>query len=394
MLATPERPLAGLRVLDSADEKGELCGRILADLGARVIRLEPPAGARSRRLPPFAPGRSTSLYFALRNAGKRGITLDFRTPTGALLLHRLLERADAWIETERPGALAACGLDPAELLARHPALVVTSITDFGQDGPYRDWQGTDMLGFAMGGLLHRCGRADRPPVMPPGSLAYDSTGLVAALATLVALYRRLISGRGQHLDVSVLESVANMSDWALPNYSVSQGFQARDGAGFYALYRCADGWVRMVVLVTRHWRALLDWMGSPAELTDPKLDQFLERLVRRAEVEPVIERFFADQKKIDVAREAQRRGIPVTPLLLPAEVLENEHTRARGTFGALAIEPGLEVRFPSGLLQIDEQRVGPRERPPGLGEHNEAVYCGELGLGAGELEALRCQGVV
>jgi crotonobetainyl-CoA:carnitine CoA-transferase CaiB-like acyl-CoA transferase len=394
MAGTPERPLAGLRVLDSADEKGELCGRILGDLGAEVIRLEPPTGALSRRLPPFAPGRATSLFFALRNAGKRSITLDFRTPTGAELLHRLLGRVDAWIETEPPGSLAACGLAPAELLARHPALVLTSITDFGQDGPYRDWQGTDMLGFAMGGLLYRCGRADRPPVMPPGSLAYDSTALVAALATLIALYRRLTSGRGQHLDVSVLESVANMSDWALPNYSVSQGFQARDGAGFYALYRCADGWVRMVVLVTRHWDALLDWMGRPAELADPKLDQFLERLVRRAEVEPVIERFFADQKKIDVACEAQRRGIPVTPLLLPSEVLENEHTRARATFAPLEIEPGLEVTFPTGFLQIDGHRVGPRERPPRPGEHNAAIYGGELGIGAEELEALRCQGVV
>ena len=387
-------PLEGLRVLDSADEKGELCGRLLGDLGAEVIRLEPPVGARSRRLPPFAPGRATSLYFALRNAGKRGITLDFRSPTGAELLHRLLERVDVWIESERPGALAACGLAHPDLLARHPALVLTSITDFGQDGPYRDWQGTDMLGFAMGGLLHRCGRASRPPVMPPGSLAYDSTGVVAALATLVALYRRLRSGRGQHLDVSVQESVANMNDWALPNYSVSQGFQSRDGAGIYALYRCADGWVRMIVLVTRHWHALLDWMGRPAELADPKLDQFLERLVRRAEIEPVIERFFADQKKIEIALEAQRRGIPVTPLLLPAEVLENEHTRARGTLGRMEIESGLEVSFPTGFLQIDDRRVGPRERPPRPGEHNEAIYCGELGLGAEELEALRCQGVV
>jgi crotonobetainyl-CoA:carnitine CoA-transferase CaiB-like acyl-CoA transferase len=394
MPGTVERPLAGLRVLDSADEKAELCGRLLCDLGAEVIRLEPPSGALSRRLPPFAPGRATSLYFALRNAGKRGITLDFRTPTGAELLHRLLGRVDVWIETERPGALAACGLAPADVLARHPALVLTSITDFGQDGPYRDWQGTDMLGFAMGGLLHRCGRASLPPVMPPGSLAWDSTGVVAAFATAMALYRRLRSGRGQHLDVSVLESVANMSDWALPNYSVSQGFQARDGAGFYALYRCADGYVRMIVLVTRHWHALLDWMGRPDELADPKLDQFLERLVRRAEIEPVIECFFADRKKIDVAREAQQRGIPVTPLLEPGEVLENEHTRARGTFAPLEIEPGLEVTFPTGFLQIDAQRMGPRERAPQAGEHNALIYQGELGLGDAELEALRCQGVV
>ena len=128
-----ERPLAGFRVVDLADEKGELCGRMLADLGADVVRVEPPGGARSRRLPPFHGG--TSLFFAYRNLGKRGITLDLAQAADREKLHALLAGADALIESFAPDALAARGLDPAELLRRHPHLVVTSISDFGRTGP-------------------------------------------------------------------------------------------------------------------------------------------------------------------------------------------------------------------------------------------------------------------
>ena len=146
-------PLEGLRVVDLADEKGELCGRLLADFGAEVIRVEPPGGAVSRRLAPFAPDGRTSLYFALRNAGKRGLVLDPEERAGRERLEALLADADVLIESFAPGRLAALGLAPAELVARHPGLVVTSISDFGQLGPYRDFKGTDMIGFAVGALI-------------------------------------------------------------------------------------------------------------------------------------------------------------------------------------------------------------------------------------------------
>ena len=183
-----------------ADERGELCGRIMADLGADVIRAEPPGGAVSRTLPPFAPDGATSLYFAFRNAGKRGLTLDVTRPGGRELLHRLLERADIWIESIAPRRLAEWRLEPAETLARHPALVITSITDFGHSGPYRDYEGTDMIGFALSGLMHRAGAATRPPVVAPGALAYDAAGVTGAYAALMAYWKRLRSGRGQHVD--------------------------------------------------------------------------------------------------------------------------------------------------------------------------------------------------
>jgi len=156
------RALEGMRVVDLADEKGELCGRLLADLGAEVIRVEPPGGALSRRLSPFAPDGGTSLYFGFRNAGKRGAVIDLETDAGRERLHALLDQADVMIESGLPGSLARLGLSPASLTERHPHLVVTSITDFGQTGPYAEFQGTELVAFAMGGMMYRAGRIEKP----------------------------------------------------------------------------------------------------------------------------------------------------------------------------------------------------------------------------------------
>ncbi len=365
------KPLSGLRVVDLADEKGELCGRLLADLGADVIRVEPPEGALSRTLPPFTPGGEASLYFAVRNAGKRGAVLNLEVEEGREGLHELLGDADLLIESTQPGTLARLGLDAEALRARHPGLIVTSITDFGQDGPYADYQGTNMVGVALGGMLHRAGIAEKPPVMIPGSLAYDVAGIAGALGSLVAFWKRLHTGRGQHIDVSAMDATAGLTDWSLPNYSLNPNLGHRTGTGIYTLYRCADGFIRMIILVPKHWRALKKWVGATGELDDPKYDQFINRLMDMDKIVPLLEGFFADKKKTEVAVEAQRRGIPATPLLLPAEVLENEHTRGRGTFRTLPVAPGLEASVASGFFTVDGARAGPTTGPPELGELSE-----------------------
>jgi crotonobetainyl-CoA:carnitine CoA-transferase CaiB-like acyl-CoA transferase len=226
----------------------------------------------------------------------------------------------------------------------------------------------------MGGLMHRAGAAHKPPVVAPGALAYDAAGVTAAFATLLAYWKRLQTGRGQHVDVSVLESVANLSDWALPGFSTSGQAGGRSGAGIYTLYRCADGWIRMIVLVKHHWRALLDWIGNPEELADPALDEFLGRLRNMDLIVRTVEGFFRDKKKVDVAREAQRRGIPATPLLMPSEVLANEHVMARGTFRRYDVGGGFEADLPAGLLEVDGERAAPRAGPPALGGDGEPAF--------------------
>jgi crotonobetainyl-CoA:carnitine CoA-transferase CaiB-like acyl-CoA transferase len=367
------QPLRGLRIIDMTDERGALCGRVLADLGADVICVEPPSGSPFRQAPPLAPDATSSLAFAFRNAGKRGVALDIASDGGREQLHNLFDSADAWIESNPPGALAVYGLDPDVVLRRHPALVITSITDFGQTGPHRNYLGTDMIGYAMGGMLYRAGAAHRPPLVAPGSQAYDTAALTAAFGTVTALHQRGRTGRGQWLDVSVQEATANLADWSVPLYSTLGLHTHREGAGMYPVYRCTDGWLRMIVLPLKHWRALRAWMGEPAELQDPAFDEYVQRIANRSLIEAVIQRFLAGWSKEAAAREAQARDIPATPVLTLGEVLDNGHTRARGTFAELEILAGLRARVPSGFFEFDGVRCGPRGKAPAVGEHNEAV---------------------
>ena len=378
------KPLTGLRAVDLADEKGELCGRMLADLGAEVIRVEPPEGALSRSLGPFTPDGNASLYFATRNAGKRGAVISLDTDAGRERLDALLCEADFLIESSQPGTMKRLGLGAEELLAKHPGLIVTSITDFGQDGPYADYQGTNMVGVAMGGMLHRAGILAKPPVMIPGQLAYDVAGIAGAFGSLVAFYKRLHTGVGQHVDVSAMDATAGLSDWSLANYSLNPNLGSRSGSGIYTLYRCADGFIRMIILVPKHWRALKDWVGNPKELEDPKYDQFINRLMELDKIVAVLESFFADKKKIEVACEAQRRGIPATPLLLPSEVLENEHAVGRKSFTTLEVAPGVAASVASGFVSIDGERAGPRSGPPELGELGDGGFSESAERGAFE----------
>jgi crotonobetainyl-CoA:carnitine CoA-transferase CaiB-like acyl-CoA transferase len=375
-----DQPLAGLRVVDMADEKGELCGRLLADLGADVVRVEPPAGASSRRLPPRH--GEAGLYFAVRNANKRGIVVDLASEPGRRRLTGLLECADVWIESTRPGALAEVGLDPGDVSARMDHLVVVSVTDFGQTGPYRDHVGTDPVLFAMSGMLFRSGTPDRPPLLMPGALAYDVAGIVAAFATLTAHRLMSATGKGEHIDVSVLEAAAQATDWSLANYSAAAAFgglykELRSGAGLYQLYPCADGLVRLAVISRRQWHALRAWLGEPEFLQDPELDGVVARMRIQADVlDPLYRALFADRQMSELAVEAQARGIPMTPVLPLDAVLATGHYKERGSFVEAEAAPGLTGPVVSGFFEMNGQRVGYRRPAPQLGQHDTDVSWG------------------
>src|SRR5256884_3785081 len=203
-------PLEGVRVIDMAEGKGEMCGRFLADLGADVIRVEPPGGAPSRARAPLHAG--ISLSFATHNAGKRGVVIDHTTSAGREQLLRLLDRADVWIESARPGALSELGLAVDLVHARNAGLVVLSITDFGQTGPYRDWVATDWTLLAMGGVLSRSGLPGREPLMPPGDLALQVTAVQAAWAALGAYWNRPRRGPGGPPHLSPYQAPAHAGD--------------------------------------------------------------------------------------------------------------------------------------------------------------------------------------
>lgn len=378
MMTPEELPLAGLRVVDLADLKGELAGRLLGDLGAEVIRVEPPDGARSRRQAPFdAEGRS--LYFAYRNSNKLGLALDLDAEADRERLLDLLARADVLIESDRPGAMAARGLDPNALIERFPHLIVLSISDFGQTGPYRDWVATDSTMCAISGMQFKAGTPDREPLFSPGAMCYDIAGLMGAYSVMVATYQRLRTGWGQAIDLSVAEAVAQQTDWSFSNGSLNdarsvEAPQTRVGSGpVYPIFPCKGGYVRLVMMAPRQWHAMREWLGEPDYLQDPKYDSFLGRMEIADALNVMIQDLFATMGHEEVAIEAQKRGIVCTPVLSPDEVLANEHFRSRGTFRDAEYAKGASAPYPAGFLELDRERLGHRERPPEIDEHADRI---------------------
>jgi crotonobetainyl-CoA:carnitine CoA-transferase CaiB-like acyl-CoA transferase len=371
-------PLTGLRVLDMAGDKAELCGRLLADLGADVVRLEPPEGAASRRTPPFHAGHS--LAFAVRNSNKRGAVVDLASEPGRGRLLDLLARADVFIETTRPGELAALGLAPDRLVERFGHLIVTSITDFGQTGPYRDFEATNDVIVGLAGEIFRSGVVGRPPLLVPGPYAYDVSGVMAAFATLLAYWQRTKDGRGQHIDFSILEATAQMTDWSLPNYSAIKNSggrytEIRAGSGVvYPLYPCADGYVRLVILSPRQWHAMRSWLGEPEFLQDEHWDSLLGRMSIQEDIlDPMYTELFSHYGMAELSAEAQRRGIVMTPVLHPAAVIGAEHFVARGSFIDVEVAPGVHGLVAASVLEVDGERAGFRHRAPALGEHDGEI---------------------
>ena len=380
-MTSTDRPLADLRVLDLADARGDLCGRMLANLGADVLRIEPPGGVASRgRTPVDDQGRS--LHFAVRNADKRSAVLDLEDPHDRGRFTALAAEADVVVESWAPGTMAGLGIGPDVLLAANPDLVVVSLTDFGQNGPDRDLVSTDDVVFALSGWQALSGVPHKPPLLLPGALPSDALGLLGAFAVLVALVHRARGAGGQHIDVSSLEAMAQMNSWGLVSASDSlrrgstpPTVRAGDSP-MYPTFDCADGKVRCVVMSPGQWRALWEWMGSPDDFADDFWASYINRIRNADVINPMYAAHWATLPMIEGCREAQRRGVVATPLLAPADILADEHYRSRGTFATAEVLPGVVAPVVSGPLEIDGVRIGHRQRAPEVGEH-EARFDGQ-----------------
>ena len=375
----PERPtpLDGVRVVEMADGAGEVCGRILADLGADVIRVEPPGGAASRRSAPLHEG--VSLRHAVQNAGKRSVVVDPSSEDGRERLLGLLDRADVWIESARPGSLAAPGLGAERVRARNPTLVVLSITDFGQTGPYRDWVATDWTLLAMGGVLSRSGLPGREPLVPPGEMALQVTAAQAAWAVLAAYWNRLESGHGDTIDFSLYEATVQVIDPAMGTVGTAQvaGYEEtrdRPAPGPYPIFRCRDGHVRIVLLAPRQWHAMRAWLGEPEDLQDAELETIAGRARASGRLHTAFEEHFRDRGKYELTLDGQARGVPIAPVLTTADVLAAEHFRARGAIARRELARGIVADAPTGFAEIDGRRVRAARRAPDLGEHDDEVF--------------------
>ncbi len=370
-------PLNGLRVVDSTNDGGELCGRLLADLGANVILVEPTAGSSLRTRHPRTPDERHSLAFAWRNANKRGRVIDQTSPEGRNELLDLLAQADVWIESSAPGR----GLAPTEVASTLPHLVITSITAFGHTGPYRDLLANDDVLEAFAGAMFKAGLAPKPPLLPPTPLATDVSATVAAFATVLAVIQRTRTGNGQHVDLAIMTAAGAATDWSYSNASVMRAAgrdynEVRAGGGFmYPIFACEDGFVRMVILSPRQWASLWDWMGRPEAFADEAFwSQVGNRIMNMDVLNPAYQAFFADKRMLDICTEGQNRGIVVTPLLTPAEVLTDPHFAARKTFITAEVAPDTTAPIVSGFYEVDGTRQGFRHRAPDLDEHAAATF--------------------
>jgi crotonobetainyl-CoA:carnitine CoA-transferase CaiB-like acyl-CoA transferase len=392
--------LSGYRVLDLSSAMGAFCGKLLRDLGMDVIKVEPPQGDATRSEPPFARGwaqREGSLRFAYLNAGKRSITLDITKRSGRMLLLDLVARSDIVLETFEPGYLEAQHLGYGTLVERRPKIIVVSLTGFGQDGPYARFKAPDIVGTAMGGLLYISGDPKLAPCNPPETQGYYYASLFAAYGAILALWQRQTRGIGAHIDASVQASMA-LHEHVAFNYSAEGRVMKRAGSQHQHnapanLFKCKNGYIALFV-TQNHWPILLKvWEDHPKELDDPK---WINSNLRRAHADYINEQvtsFTSQFLKEDLAELMQKHGIPGLPVNSPMDFMRDPHIQARGFFSAVT-HPVLGVFQQPGNPFVVDGRRGASGPAPLLGQHNEEVFCRELGLSAGDLAVLAADGVI
>lgn len=394
--------LDGLRIIDaSSGVAGGYCTRLLAGLGADVLKVERPhAGDTVRRAGPFpgdVPHRETSAQHLHLNAAKRSITLNVRSASGASLLRRLLERADVYV-CDAGDVHSSLAIDV--LREAYPQLVVATVTPFGVDGPYAHWGATDIVAMAAGGYLWLNGDPDREPVKPYGDQAQHQAGVHAALGVVAALHGR-DDGRadGQHVDVSMQEAAGFLTAGALQRETLMRRPQMRAGprpAGFAAnrLYPstvrpCADGHVH--VHCHNRFPDLISVLMQEPRLAAP--DVLAEPLGHADEIDALMDAWLAKRTRAEAVTEAQELRVPMAEVLDPSEVVTHPHLRERGFFVEMEHPVAGRVTQPGAPIVLGATRWH-AARAPLLGEHNADVYCGELGLTRRDLARLAAAGVV
>jgi crotonobetainyl-CoA:carnitine CoA-transferase CaiB-like acyl-CoA transferase len=405
-------PLAGVRVLELGD-RGEVAGKLLADAGAEVLRVEPPAGAASRRIGPYVgdrPDLNRSLHFAYWNTNKRGVTLDLAKADGVALWRRLVANTDVVIDAGPPGHLGGGGGAYADL--ERPGLIWCAITPFGLAGPWRDFAVSDLVSLALGGPMMSNGYDDHdlPPIRPDGFHSLAIGGEYATAAILTALYQRARTGQGNLIDVSIHEAVSCTTEGAFPNWEYNRRLVQRQTGRHSApaptlpwQMRCTDG--DYVVLMgggfprdERTWNALIEWMepsGANAEIKGLKYSRMEMGEAVRSQVMETAHAFVRSMTAAEAYRGGQSRHLPYGYVRRPEQNLDDPHWRERGFFleGELAGHDG-PVRYPGVPYHFSATPLELRRRAPLLGEHNHAVYAGELGYTTDQLVVLAQAGVI
>lgn len=408
--------LNSYRALDLTDDKGYVCGKILADLGMDVIKIEPPAGDPGRKIGPFFQDIAhleQSLYWFAHNTNKRSITLNLESAQGRELFKKLVETVDIVIESFQPGYMDSLGLGYSELSQINIGLIMTSITPFGQTGPYCNHKGSDMVVWAMGGLMNQTGDADRRPVQVSVPQSFIAASTYAAEGTLIALFAKRIIGEGQHVDVSAMETVAFLGMEAFPFWFVLGQNMGRSGSAISrmginapVIWLCKDGYINYILQ-----------MGLPGADRNIKMAKWLEEeglssdFIRETDwhkmdfmelakggierlTEP-LSKLFMTYTRRELFNESLRRDITLYPVSDSKDTLENEQLLARGFWVELAHpEISQKITYPGPFAVFSETPIKMRHCSPLIGEHNEEIYLKEMGFSEDDIVSMSKAGVI
>jgi crotonobetainyl-CoA:carnitine CoA-transferase CaiB-like acyl-CoA transferase len=381
--------LSGYRVLDLTDDKGMFCSRYLADMGGEIIRIEKPSKGSAR-----------STFFWKTNLGKRAITLNIELKPGQEIFKRLVKTADVLVESQSPGYLEALGLGYPQLSQINPRLIMASITDFGQGGPYRDCKSCDIVANALGGQMYVGGEAESPPLKPFGNQSYYLASIFAAIGVLLALWHRHTSGRGQHIDISLQECVAATLDYILVRYFYQGVVAKRQGSLYWSnafrIFPCRDGYILLSLF--QQWETLVEWLqsgGMAEDLTDEKWLDRGYRLQHLDHIIEVLERWTRSHSVAELVEPGQLMHFPWAEVTSISGLVASPQLEERDLWVEVQHpESGKRYKFPGAPCKLSHSpwRVG--SRVPKVGEHNLEIYHGELGLSEEDIEALIKEGIV
>ena len=389
-----------MRILDVTERRGPYATKMLADMGADVIKVEAPEGSPERQLGPYKndiPGLENSLYFVNFNTNKKGITLNLETSQGRDIFRRLAERADVVVEDGDIGRMSSLGLGYPELKGLNRRLIMASVTAFGQSGPYSSYASSDIVSFAMGGLMYINGPTDAAPVVAPCEQSNHSASVATVFAIVSALFLRMRNGEGQLIDASAHEVTATMTG-GIMQYGGGSTIARRAGSQFGAvpgrIYPCKDGYIHVLTIRPNHWQGFVEVLGSPEAIAGK---EWLDGGRRNANVDLIdgyVTEFTMRHGKMEITEACQAHGVPCTPVNTTADFYQDPHMRERGFFDNVdhpAIGRHEYFRPP---YSLSETPCVIRRPAPLLGQHNREIYVEELGFGLEEVESLRNQQII
>jgi crotonobetainyl-CoA:carnitine CoA-transferase CaiB-like acyl-CoA transferase len=409
--------LNGCRALDLTDEKGFLCGKILADLGADVIKVERPGGDTSRDIGPFwhdVSDPEKSLYWLAYNSNKRGITLNITDIGGRDLFKSLVKTSDFVLESFHPGFLDSLDLGFSTLRQINPGIILASITPFGQSGPYKDYAASDMIAMAMSGLLYQTGPPEGPPVNISLPQACLHAGADAAVGALMAYYHREVSGNGQQVDVSMQHSTAYFSANAIPFWELNQTILKRSGhfrsgvstaTAQRQVWQCKDGFIFFNLIAGktggRAYRALMAWMNRDGINTKKAEGIDWENMdmatITQETIDLItapIQRLFLSHTKKELLQGALERKISLCPLSSMADLMNDDQLKARDFWVDIEHdELDSTMTYPREFVKSSENSCCTRFRAPIIGEHNDEIYK-EIGISSSQLITLKESGII